>query len=135
MLGTVLDMKPPELCASLSHTVQACSERLAVSEKGGIGQSVGCMQGKGSLGGCKRLQAHLAQLALQDIFEALEVHQDQADLQAKGLVALGVLGQGDEAIHDKIRSMQLQIGVPKAIARALQQWGCSSDEVRHTVCF
>lgn len=93
------------------------------------------MQGKGSLGGCKRLQAHLAQLALQDIFEALEVHQDQADLQAKGLVALGVLGQGDEAIHDKIRSMQLQIGVPKAIARALQQWGCSSDEVRHTVCF
>jgi len=25
--------------------------------------------------------------------------------------------------------MQLQIGVPKAIARALQQWGNSSDEV------
>ena len=39
------------------------------------------------------VQAHLAQLALGDIFAALEVHQDQADLQAKGLVALGVLGQ------------------------------------------
>ena len=39
------------------------------------------------------MQAHLAQLSLGDIFEALEVHQDQADLQAKGLVALGVLGQ------------------------------------------
>ena len=39
------------------------------------------------------LQAHLAQLSLGDIFEALEIHQDQADLQAKGLVALGVLGQ------------------------------------------
>ena len=39
------------------------------------------------------VQAHLAQLSLSDIFEALEVHQDQADLQAKGLVALGVLGQ------------------------------------------
>ena len=39
------------------------------------------------------VQAHLAQLSLRDIFEALEVHQDQADLQAKGLVALGVLGQ------------------------------------------
>ena len=25
--------------------------------------------------------------------------------------------------------MQLHIGVPKAIARALQQWGSSSDEV------
>ncbi|CAL5227738.1 g10754 [Coccomyxa viridis] len=75
------------------------------------------------------LQAHLAQLALGDIFAALEVHQDQSDLQAKGLVALGVLGQGDGATHDHIRSMQLQIGVPKAIARALQQWGSSSDEV------
>lgn len=39
------------------------------------------------------MQAHLAQLALGDIFAALEVHQDQSDLQAKGLVALGVLGQ------------------------------------------
>ena len=128
------------------------------------------------------VQAHLAQLALGDIFAALEVHQDQADLQAKGLVALGVLGQvrgmqpsshsspqyteetsncstlrtaltccstcvgcvcvcddplmgasglvqGDGATHDHIRSMQLQIGVPSAIARALQQWGSSSDEV------
>ncbi len=37
--------------------------------------------------------------------------------------------QGDGATHDHIRSMQLQIGVPKAIARALQQWGSSSDEV------
>ncbi len=39
------------------------------------------------------MQAHLAQLALGDIYAALEVHQDQSDLQAKGLVALGVLGQ------------------------------------------
>ena len=39
------------------------------------------------------MQAHLAQLSLGDIFKALETHQDQADLQAKGLVALGVLGQ------------------------------------------
>ncbi|CAK0751193.1 hypothetical protein CVIRNUC_002049 [Coccomyxa viridis] len=75
------------------------------------------------------LQAHLAQLSLGDIFEALDVHQDQADLQAKGLVALGVLGQGDDTIHDTIRSMQLQIGVPRAIARALRRWGNSSDEV------
>ena len=146
------------------------------------------------------MQAHLAQLSLGDIFEALEIHQDQADLQAKGLVALGVLGQvrgcaptmcscwpscylklqvllvhqlisylskalsvqalsvqagtpqsqrpcsvkhwpgqmldqlaiglqGDDSIHDSIRSMQLQIGVPKAIARALRRWGSSSDEV------
>lgn len=37
--------------------------------------------------------------------------------------------QGDGATHDHIRSMQLHIGVPKAIARALQQWGSSSDEV------
>ncbi len=39
------------------------------------------------------LQAHLATLSLPDIFAALAQHQDQADLQAKGLVALGVLGQ------------------------------------------
>ena len=42
---------------------------------------------------CDAVQAHLAHLALGDIYAALEVHQDQADLQAKGLVALGVLGQ------------------------------------------
>ena len=37
--------------------------------------------------------------------------------------------QGDDTIHDAIRSMQLQIGVPRAIARALRRWGSSSDEV------
>jgi hypothetical protein len=39
------------------------------------------------------LQAHLANLALPDIFIALAQHEGQVDLQAKGLVALGVLGQ------------------------------------------
>lgn len=39
------------------------------------------------------LQAHLANLALMDIFVALAAHEGQVDLQAKGLVALGVLGQ------------------------------------------
>ena len=42
-------------------------------------------------------------------------------------LAIGL--QGDDTIHNTIRSMQLQIGVPKAIARALRRWGSSSDEV------
>ena len=39
------------------------------------------------------VQAQLANLALGDICTALELHPDQTELQAKGLVVLGVLGQ------------------------------------------
>ena len=45
------------------------------------------------------LQAHLASLGLPDIFIALKQHLDQVDLQAKGLVALGVLGQVRGSCH------------------------------------
>ena len=39
------------------------------------------------------LQAHVATLALPAVVAALRAHVDHADVQAKGLVVLGVLGQ------------------------------------------
>ncbi|BDA46284.1 hypothetical protein COCOBI_08-3760 [Coccomyxa sp. Obi] len=81
------------------------------------------------------LQAHLATLSLPDIFAALAQHQDQADLQAKGLVALGVLGQGEEAMHDAIRDRQLRLGAARAIARALERHGRVNEEVLWAALF
>ena len=39
------------------------------------------------------LQAHVSQLAMKHILAALAQHPHDVDIQAKGLVALGVLGQ------------------------------------------
>lgn len=39
------------------------------------------------------LQAHVATVALPAVISALRAHSDHADVQAKGLVVLGVLGQ------------------------------------------
>ncbi len=39
------------------------------------------------------LQAHVATIALPAVVSALRAHRDHADVQAKGLVVLGVLGQ------------------------------------------
>lgn len=38
-------------------------------------------------------QAHVSQLALKCVLAALAQHPDDVDIQAKGLVVLGVLGQ------------------------------------------
>lgn len=38
-------------------------------------------------------QAHVACLALEEILHAMAVHQRVANVQAKGLIVLGVLGQ------------------------------------------
>ena len=39
------------------------------------------------------LQAHVCQLGLSSVLAALQNHPDDTDIQAKGLVVLGVLGQ------------------------------------------
>ena len=39
------------------------------------------------------LQAHVATIALPSVVAALRAHAEHADVQAKGLVVLGVLGQ------------------------------------------
>ena len=43
------------------------------------------------------LQAHVSQLALPQILTAIENHPDEVDIQAKGLIVLGVLGQASHA--------------------------------------
>ena len=39
------------------------------------------------------LQAHVSQVAMKGVLRALEQHRNDTDIQAKGLVVLGVLGQ------------------------------------------
>lgn len=43
--------------------------------------------------GCGMLQAHVSQVAMKGVLRALEQHRNDTDIQAKGLVVLGVLGQ------------------------------------------
>lgn len=65
------------------------------------------------------LQAHLAGLGLPDIFIALTQHLDQVDLQAKGLVALGVLGQVRAASTQSYCSQNMGPFVPDCRPYAL----------------
>lgn len=44
------------------------------------------------------LQAHVATIALPSVVAALRAHAGHADVQAKGLVVLGVLGQVGESM-------------------------------------
>ncbi|KAK9845291.1 hypothetical protein WJX81_002548 [Elliptochloris bilobata] len=67
------------------------------------------------------LQAHVACLALEEVLHAMAVHRSVANVQAKGLIVLGVLGQGEEEVHEAIRARQLALGAPAAVARALAQ--------------
>ena len=39
------------------------------------------------------LQAHVSQVAMKGVLAALAQHPNDVDIQAKGLVVLGVLGQ------------------------------------------
>ena len=48
---------------------------------------------------CSSLQAHVCQLGLNSVLAALQNHPDDTDIQAKGLVVLGVLGQVGGAYH------------------------------------
>ncbi len=43
------------------------------------------------------LQAHVSQLALPQILTAIANHPEEIDIQAKGLIVLGVLGQASHA--------------------------------------
>ena len=49
------------------------------------------------------LQAHVATLALPAVIAALRTHAQHADVQAKGLVVLGVLGQVPHCLLDDSR--------------------------------
>ena len=80
------------------------------------------------------MQAHLAQLALGDICAALDVHRDQADLQAKGLVALGVLGQVIARLSDlqrmkrrKHRALRMILTPCKMLLDVCAHLHCCSD--------
>jgi len=52
---------------------------------------------------------------------------------SKALVALGVLGQGEEGVHEAIRDLIIRRGAPKAIADALRGLGTLSEDVRSGV--
>lgn len=48
------------------------------------------------------------------------------------MVVLGVLAQGEDAVHDAIRYRELAINSPQEIAHALALYGGDSDEVRRS---
>ncbi|KAK9817719.1 hypothetical protein WJX72_001212 [[Myrmecia] bisecta] len=81
------------------------------------------------------MQAHIAALALADVLAALASHPTEADIQAKGLVVLGVLGQGEDVVHDGIRQRQLEAAAPVQIAAALDMYGSRNEEVLWAALF
>eukprot|EP00775_Hariotina_reticulata_P013734 gene13734-13855_t len=81
------------------------------------------------------MQAHVTQECLVDIMAALDNHQDEMDIQTKGLVLLGVLIQGDDAVHDAIRIRELEVSVPSRVSKALRLHGCTNDDVLWAALF
>jgi hypothetical protein len=80
-------------------------------------------------------QAHVAKLALPAVCNAMRLHPKEAEVQAKGMVVLGVLAQGEDAVHDAIRHRQLSINAHREIARSLAIYGGESDEVLWAALF
>lgn len=81
------------------------------------------------------MQAHVADLALPAVCNAMRLHPKEAEVQAKGMVVLGVLAQGEDAVHDAIRYRQLSINAHREIARSLAIYGGESDEVLWAALF
>eukprot|EP00878_Enallax_costatus_P017981 GHUV01018907.1.p2 GENE.GHUV01018907.1~~GHUV01018907.1.p2 ORF type:complete len:240 (+),score=114.87 GHUV01018907.1:1031-1750(+) len=81
------------------------------------------------------MQAHITQECLTLIVAALDRHRGEVDIQTKGLVLLGVLIQGDDAVHDAIRIRELEAAVPKRVVAALRQHGTSNDDVLWAALF
>jgi hypothetical protein len=52
----------------------------------------------------------------------------QVEVVSKALVALGVLGQGEEEVHEAIRERIVRSGAPAAIAGVLGTLGMLSEE-------
>ncbi|GAB4822418.1 hypothetical protein N2152v2_009464 [Parachlorella kessleri] len=75
------------------------------------------------------LQARIADMALPDILLAMKYHPEEVEVVSKALVALGVLGQGEEGVHEAIRDLIIRRGAPKAIADALRGLGTLSEDV------
>lgn len=75
------------------------------------------------------MQSHICQEALEDVVLALDMHQEEMDLQTKALVLLGVLIQGEDAVHDAIRQRELEASVPQRVARALATYGADNEDI------
>ncbi|CAD7704362.1 unnamed protein product [Ostreobium quekettii] len=75
------------------------------------------------------MQAHLCQLVLSDVLLALDNHLTEADIQCKGLVVLGVMAQGDDAMHDSIRQRLLEANAHSRVSKSLKAFGSDNDEV------
>ena len=75
------------------------------------------------------MQAHLTQSVLSDILHALDVHQQEADVQCKGLIVLGILAQGEDCLHDAICMRQMESGMTRRIVAALEKYGATNEEV------
>mmetsp|Transcript_10088 Transcript_10088/g.28969 ORF Transcript_10088/g.28969 Transcript_10088/m.28969 type:complete len:837 (-) Transcript_10088:38-2548(-) len=81
------------------------------------------------------MQAHVAALALPAVCTAMELHPTEAEVQAKGMVVLGCLAQGDDSVHDAIRYRQLRVNAPKLICIALEEYGGGNEEVLWAALF
>lgn len=74
------------------------------------------------------LQAHMTNVLMPHVLAALRAHPTEPDIQAKGLVALGVMAQGEEVVHDAIRRRQAAAGLPVLLSHVLRKHARDNDE-------
>lgn len=76
------------------------------------------------------LQVTVARACLPTILAAMQAHVEEAEVVAKALVMLGVLGQGDEEAHELIRQAIMErTRFPNLTARVLRNLGTSNEDV------
>eukprot|EP01023_Acetabularia_acetabulum_P056379 TRINITY_DN6547_c0_g2_i4.p1 TRINITY_DN6547_c0_g2~~TRINITY_DN6547_c0_g2_i4.p1 ORF type:complete len:1050 (-),score=222.74 TRINITY_DN6547_c0_g2_i4:360-3509(-) len=57
------------------------------------------------------MQAHIARTARDEVVRTIHLNEDDAEIVSKGLLALGVLLQGSDVVHDAIRLELFECGV------------------------
>eukprot|EP01026_Neomeris_dumetosa_P047794 TRINITY_DN41153_c0_g1_i5.p1 TRINITY_DN41153_c0_g1~~TRINITY_DN41153_c0_g1_i5.p1 ORF type:complete len:638 (+),score=74.30 TRINITY_DN41153_c0_g1_i5:57-1916(+) len=65
------------------------------------------------------MQAHIARTARDELIRTIQINQDDAEIVSKGLLALGVLLQGNDVVHDAIRLEMYEQGVLSLLAHVI----------------
>ncbi|KAJ9531607.1 hypothetical protein QJQ45_015078, partial [Haematococcus lacustris] len=81
------------------------------------------------------MQASCCYELLGQVVKVLDVHGADSRLQTKGLVLLGVMAQGNEAVLEPVRQLQLEAGVCGRVVTALQSYGEHTTEVLWAALF
>eukprot|EP01025_Chloroclados_australasicus_P056679 TRINITY_DN7050_c0_g1_i5.p1 TRINITY_DN7050_c0_g1~~TRINITY_DN7050_c0_g1_i5.p1 ORF type:complete len:994 (-),score=156.00 TRINITY_DN7050_c0_g1_i5:384-3365(-) len=73
------------------------------------------------------MQAHIARTARDEVIRSIQINEDDPEVVSKGLLALGVLLQGSDVVHDAIRLELYECGMLSLLAHVLSMHQNSED--------